>query len=103
MLEHLGRSANQCEVMNSILDLPEGLEKAYVLVLSRILDSYDLKFIKKLLEISSIACRPLTTEERLYTHALSLNQMLAVKPDSKDEWSKECLELVLACRFWCFE
>jgi hypothetical protein len=74
MIDHLSRSANKDEALKRLEDLPRGLERAYVLILSRLvsdLDPRDLEFVKKILEITTIARRPLTIEETRIAHALS--------------------------------
>jgi ATP:corrinoid adenosyltransferase len=73
MIDHLSRSANRDEAFNRLEDVPQGLEMAYIIILSRLadqLDSRDLSFVKHILEVIIIARRPLRIEEARIAHAL---------------------------------
>jgi hypothetical protein len=53
MIDHLGRSANRDEAFKRLEDVPQGLEMAYIIILSRLvdqLDSRDLSFVKNILD-----------------------------------------------------
>jgi hypothetical protein len=73
MINHLGRSANINEALKRLEDLPRGLKMAYIFILSRLADKLgprDLLFIKKILDVVTIARRLLTIEETRIAHAL---------------------------------
>jgi len=73
MIDHLSRAANKEEALKRLDDLPRGLEKAYAVVLSRLADNLDtrnLLFVQKVLEITVIARRSLTIEETRIALAL---------------------------------
>jgi len=73
MIDHLSRSANRDEAFKRLEDVPQGLEMAYIIILSRLadqLDSRDLSFVKNILEVVVIVRRPLRIEEARIAHAL---------------------------------
>jgi hypothetical protein len=73
MIDHLSRAANKEEALKRLEDLPRGLERAYVVILSRLansLDTRDLLFARGILEITAIARRSLTIEETRIALAL---------------------------------
>jgi tetratricopeptide (TPR) repeat protein len=73
MIDHLSRSANRDEAFKRLEDVPQGLEMAYIIILSRLadqLDSRDLSFVKNILEVVVIARRPLRIEEARIAQAL---------------------------------
>jgi Tetratricopeptide repeat/NACHT domain len=73
MIDHLGRSANRDEAFKRLGDVPQGLEMAYIIILTRLIDQLDfrdLSFVKNILEVVIIARRPLRIEEARIAHAL---------------------------------
>jgi hypothetical protein len=83
MIDHLGRSANQVQVLRRLQDVPHGLDKAYSVVLSRLtdqLDSYDLAFVKNILALMVTSMRSLTIEESQCAQAL-----ISGSPDTFEE------------------
>ena len=83
MIDHLGRSANQAQVLKRLQDVPHGLDKAYSVVLSRLvdqLDSYDLAFVKNILALMVISMRSLNIEESQCAQAL-----ISGSPDTFEE------------------
>lgn len=73
MIDHLGRSANRDEAFKRLEDVPQGLEMAYIIILSRLvdqLDSRDLSFVKNIPDVVIIARRPLRIEEARIAHGL---------------------------------
>jgi hypothetical protein len=83
MIDHLGRSANQAQVLRRLQDVPHGLDKAYSIVLSRLadqLDSYDLAFVKNILALMVISMRSLNIEESQCAQAL-----ISGSPDTFEE------------------
>ena len=83
MIDHLGRSANQAQVLRRLQDMPRGLDKAYSVILSRLadqLDSYDLAFVKNILALMVISMRSLNIEESQCAQAL-----ISGSPDTFEE------------------
>ncbi len=73
MIDHLSRPANRDEAFKRLEDVPQGLEMAYIIILTRLadqLDSGDLCFVKHILEVVVIARRPLRIEEARIANAL---------------------------------
>jgi hypothetical protein len=83
MIDHLGRSANQTQVLKRLQDVPHGLDKAYCTVLSRLadqLDPYDLAFVRNILTLMTISMRSLNIEESQCAQAL-----VSGSPDTFEE------------------
>jgi len=74
MIDDLGKSESQSQVLQRIRDLPRGLEEAYRLLFCRLLgqlDKYDLVLVINILTFITAACRPLDVEEIRHAHALN--------------------------------
>jgi hypothetical protein len=83
MIDHLGRSANQVQVLRRLQDVPHGLDKAYSTILSRLadqLDPYDLGFVKNILALMVTSMRSLSIEESQCAQAL-----ISGSPDTFEE------------------
>ena len=83
MIDHLGRSANQAQVLRRLQDVPHGLDKAYSTVLSRLvdqLDPHDLSFVKNILALMITSIHSLNIEESQCAQAL-----ISRSPDTFEE------------------
>ena len=83
MIDHLGSSANQAQVLRRLQDVPHGLDKAYSTVLSRLvdqLDPYDLSFVKNILALMITSIHSLNIEESQCAQAL-----ISRSPDTFEE------------------
>lgn len=75
MLEELRKSSTTLEVLERLRSLPRGLEKAYTLVLDKLvarLDTHELKLAQNVVTFATVARRPLQVLEMAYIHAMNL-------------------------------
>jgi len=73
MIDDLSRSATRFDIRERLRNLPRGLEKAYQLLLLRLierLDRFDLQLARRILAFTAVSCRTLDLEEVRYACAL---------------------------------
>lgn len=81
MVDDLRKSSSKSEFSERLQNLPRGLEKAYQLLLLRLiqkLDKFELRLAQNVLAFTSTSCRPLHFDELRYTHALHCRSLEAV-------------------------
>ena len=72
MIDELRKSSTRSEMIERLQSLPHGLEEAYTLVFSRLvqrLDRFELHLTRRALAFIVVSCRPLTFEEFRHIYA----------------------------------
>ena len=98
MIHDLRKSSTRSEMVERLQNLPRGLEEAYTLVFSRLLqrlDSFELRLAQRVFTFIIVAIRPLTFEEFRYIYALDRRSTANVEHPMEDYLLLKPIETVL--------